>query len=104
MTDLQKTEKAVTLSRLLLYKKGQITRDTNRFPSLLVKYQTEKQNGSCLVYVAAQAALKCITLSCQLLEDLREQADAYNQLLLMHPDGASESDTNAKIATLEKCC
>ena len=63
LTDLQKTEKAVTLSRLLSYKKGQITRDINRFPSLLVKYQTEKQNGSGLVYIAAQAPLKCITLA-----------------------------------------
>ena len=102
LTDLQKTEKALILSRLLILRKGQITRECNKLPSLLEKYRLEKQNYSRLVSTSAQAAMKCITFTRQYSDDLWEKANDYSELLLMHPDEASEAENNTKIAAMAK--
>ena len=88
----------LVLSKMITYKKGQITRETNKFPGLLTKYRTEKQSGSGLAYTAAQTAWRCLNQAWQFAEDLREQTDTHSQLLLAMPDVDSESDTNTKIA------
>ena len=77
ISDLTLAEKALILSRLLTLRKGQITRECNRLPSLLAKYRLEKQDDSGLVPAAAQAqaAMKCVTLIHQFSEDPQEKAD-----------------------------